>query len=216
MKRFALGLAATAISATAALAQVDVDQLDADDDSFASEEEVMAMIPDFDPTFFGDIDTNDDGRWSAEELNTGEAQEILARYYPGEQADETVDLESLDTDDDGFVSQMEFEAAYPGVDWTLANDIDTNDDNRLGPEELNTGEAQTIIAQIAPASQAETVDVAALDTDGDGFVSQEEFAAHYPDVDWEQANDIDTNDDNRLSPEELNTSEAQEIISRFE
>lgn len=219
MNRFALGLAATAFSATAALAQatVDVDQLDTDNDDFASQEELMAMFPDFDPTFFDEIDMNDDGRLSAEELNTSEAQAILSRYQPTEGSVPTVDVAALDADGDGFVSEMELMAQYPSFDPTFLDEIDTNDDGRISMDEINTSEAQAILSRYQPQTASEqTWDIATLDADGDGFVSQEELMARFPTFDMTFFDEIDTNDDGRISPDEINTSEAQTILSRYE
>lgn len=219
MNRFALGLAATAFTATSALAQatVDVDQLDADNDDFVSQEELMAAFPEFDPTFFDEIDTNDDGRLSAEELNTSEAQTILSRYQPTEGSAQTVDVTALDVDGDGFVSEMELTAGYPDFDPTFFDEIDTNDDGRIAPEEFNTSEAQTIISRYEPqTASAQTWDIGSLDTDGDGFVSEEELTARFPDFDMTFFDEIDTNDDGRIAPDEINTSEAQTILSRYE
>jgi len=58
--------------------------------------------------------------------------------------------------------------------------------------------------------------VADIDINDDDFVSFEEMTAAYTDLTAEQFQQIDANNDNRVSSNELLKSEAQEIVSLYE
>ncbi len=72
-----------------------------------------------------------------------------------------------------------------------------------------------LITLTAGAAVAAT-DIAAVDLDGNGFASIEEIRAIYPDLSVSFFRDMDTNGDNRVSPEEILTTEAQNILGRLE
>lgn len=58
--------------------------------------------------------------------------------------------------------------------------------------------------------------VADIDINGDDFVNYDEMTAVYTDLTPEQFEQIDANNDNRVSPDELLEPEAQEIVSLYE
>lgn len=72
-----------------------------------------------------------------------------------------------------------------------------------------------IIALTAGAAFAVT-DIETVDMDGDGFASIEEMRVVYPELTAVFFDGIDANDDNRVSPEEMISTEAQDILARYE
>ena len=212
MKRLMTATAAVALTAGAALAATDIDAVDLNGDNFASMEEVKAVFPDFDVTFFDDIDTNNDNRVSPQEILTTEAQNILGRY-------DMVPLEArgpviiLDNDADGFISLEDMRRGYPTFTDLDFETIDLNDDNRIAYVEIYETEAQDIIARYT----TDTVkDIAEIDVNGDDFADFNEMIAAYPGLPMVEFEEIDGNDDNRISSEELYAPEAQTIVSRYE
>lgn len=83
MKRFMITTAALALG-TAAIAQTDgrvaFEAADIDDDGFVMANEIETIWPEFDMTFFEDMDVNGDNRLDLSEYNRLESQDILARY----------------------------------------------------------------------------------------------------------------------------------------
>lgn len=216
MTRFITATALVALTAAPAFAAVDLDQLDMTGDGFVSMEEVMAAYPDFAPESWGDIDTNDDRRLSSEEILQTEAQDIFARY-------EMLSMEErgrvivLDEDGDGFIQASDFERAYADFDAEDFEMIDTNDDNRVSYEEYYAPEAQQTIERYSVNVENVTdnvLDIAEIDTNGDSFADFDEMVAAYPGLATVDFEEIDANDDNRISSEELYAPEAQEIVSR--
>ena len=80
MKTLALALAATALTATSALAAGGVASLDTNNDNFASFTEVAAVYPTITKSDFRDLDSNDDRRLSNVELTAAGAQSILGKH----------------------------------------------------------------------------------------------------------------------------------------
>ncbi len=74
MKRIFLTSLATAAFATAASAAVTIDTLDTDGDGFATQAEIAVKYPKMLKSDFDAADVNRDGKFSAEELNSGAAQ----------------------------------------------------------------------------------------------------------------------------------------------
>ena len=124
-------------------------------------------------------------------------------------------ISSIDQNGDRFASKAEVAAVYPGLSTSDFRDIDTNRDGRWSSVEFNTGEAKLIVARNVPGVGG-VQDVASLDTDGSGFVSEAELAAAYPGLNAFDFDDIDTNNDNRLSSVELYDADAQVVISRYD
>ena len=59
------------------------------------------------------------------------------------------------------------------------------------------------------------MDIADIDTNGDAFADADEMMAAYPGLPAEAFEDIDANDDNRVSSDELYTREAQELVAPY-
>lgn len=213
MKRLLASTAAIAtVAAGAALAATEIDAVDMDGDNFASLEELKSAFPEFDVVFFDDMDANDDNRISPQEMLATETQDILARY-------DMVPLEDrvyvrVDTDMNGYMEYDEITAVFPGLSELDYQEIDGNDDNRVTYAEYYTTEAQDIMAR---ASAGETVmDIADIDMNGDDFADFNEMVAAYPGLSQLSFEEIDGNDDNRISSSELYATEAQNILARSE
>lgn len=212
MKRLTLTTAVAALAAGAAVAATDIEAVDLTGDRFATMEELSYVFPGFDVEFFDDIDTNDDNRVSQDEILTQEAQEILARYdmIPLEQVTNKV---ILDDDGDGFISYEDMQRGYPEFTALDFESIDTNDDNRLSYGEVYALDAQNTIAKYEVGTIA---DISEIDTNGDAFADFDELVVVYPGLPMESFEQMDVNDDNRISADELYSEEAQEIVSRYE
>ncbi len=211
MKTLVLALATTALTATAAVAG-GISSVDQNGDRFASKAEVAAVYPGLSAADFRDIDTNNDGRWSANEFITGEAKAIVARNVPG--VGGVVDLAGLDADRSGFVSQAELAAAYPGLTDFDFDDIDANDDGRVSAVELYGNEAQAIVSRYDETTGGVLVALDVLDTDNSGFASLSELSAQYTNLSAIDFDQIDTNNDNRISFSELYDIDAQTVLGK--
>ena len=211
MKRLMTATAIAALTASAAAAAVELETLDLNGDSFASVEEVQAWFPEMQFESFNDIDVNDDNRLDFEELQTAEAQAILGQYEmrPIEEATARI---VLDDDGDGFIMLDDYRRAYPQFTDLSFDEIDTNDDNRVSYVEHYDLNAQTEIARYETGT---IMDIADIDTSGDSFADFSEMTAAYPGLPMEGFEEIDVNDDNRISSEELYTREAQELIGAY-
>lgn len=209
MKRLMIATAVTALTAGSAMAAVELDALDMDGDSFASVEEVKAAFPNMDVASIETIDTNDDYRLSAQEIQTLEAQEQFGLH-------DMVPLEQrfmvrLDTDYNGYIEADEVAAQFSDFDAEDFERMDTNGDNRLTYQEWYAPEAVTIVARYREGT---IMDIAEIDTNGDRFADFDEMVASFPGLSEIDFDEIDLNNDNRVSSQELYELDAQEIISR--
>ena len=211
MKRLMTATAITALTATAAAAAVEIETLDLNSDGFASVEEVQAWFPDMQFESFNDIDVNDDNRLDANEVQSAEAQSVFGQYdmRPIEEATAKI---VLDDDGDGFISLEDYRRAYPQFTDLSFEEIDTNDDNRVSYVEHYDLGAQTEIARYETGT---IMDIADIDTNSDDFADFEEMTAAYPGLPMEGFEEIDVNDDNRISSEELYTREAQQLVGAY-
>ena len=208
--RLSAGNAAEA-SATAAAA-AGVSSVDTNGDRFASKAEVAAVYPTLTANDFRDIDVNRDGRVSSTEFNAGEAKAIFARHTAvvgGVQ-----DVAALDTDGSGFVSEAELASAYPGLTSVNFDEIDLNNDERISSVELYQGEAQAIVSRYDVTSGGVLVALDAIDTDNSGFASIGELTAQYANISEVDFHLSDTNNDNRISFDELYDAEAVTILGK--
>lgn len=124
------------------------------------------------------------------------------------------DIATVDLDGNGYASVEELKAVFPDFDVAEFGDIDTNDDNRIGAQEILALEAQEILGRydMAPVEQQNLI---VLDLDGNGYIESEEMASVYSDFDAEDYQTIDANDDNRVTYQEFYAPEAQEIVARY-
>ncbi len=211
MKTLVMALATTALTASAAAA-AGIGAVDQNGDNFASKAELTAVYPTLSATDFRDIDTNDDRRISNTEITAPGVQAILARHVAVEGG--VQDLASLDADGSGFVSMSELSAAYPGFRATDFTDIDVNDDNRVSASELYAAEAQVIVSRYDAGGSNVLVALNEIDTDGSGFASLNELSATYQNLSVVDFNQIDANNDNRISFDELYAGDAQTVLGK--
>lgn len=113
-----------------------------DDDNLLDEEEFTAG-------FYDTFDLNKDGRISQEEWN---------RVQSDFGIDTAADWQAWDTDGDGFIERVEFDADFAGMGRYGA--WDTEDDNRLTEREYTDG-VFTI-----------------WDKNGDNYLDETEFISH--------------------------------------
>ena len=198
MKRYLLGSTIACFAATAAFANVTIQDLDATGDGFASYAEVKNAIPGMDMVDFDAIDTNNDNRLSANEVNVAEAQSRLATHSIV--AMKFRALRNLDSDGDGFISWGDMARVYPSMTKLSFDGVDKNGDGRLSYSEYYDTDTQTAIAQCEASTFK---DLASLDTNGDNFLNMDELKGGYPNASASDFRTIDLNRDNRISAIEL-------------
>ena len=123
------------------------------------------------------------------------------------------DIDAVDMDGDGFADVAEVKAAFPEFDVVFFSDIDTNDDNRIGPQEILETEAQDILARYEMVPLEERV-YARVDADMNGYMEYDEIKAFFPGLSELDYEEIDNNDDNRVTYDEYYNTEAQDIMAR--
>jgi hypothetical protein len=124
-------------------------------------------------------------------------------------------IADYDTDGDRFVSLAEIEAVFPDFTGSDFRTVDANGDNRLNAVELQNPGIRAVIARYEPADGSLS-DLAALDTDGNGFASVDELVVAYPGLTPSDFRAIDSNGDNRIAFGELYALPAQSILARAE
>lgn len=211
MKRILLAATSLIALSTAAIAAVDIKDLDMDGDSAATFAEVTAKAPSLTQLEFDEVDTNDNNAWDANELNA-DAQALLTRYMEGEL--KTQDEFTLDTDKDGMVSMVEVNALAPSVTQLEFDEIDTNDNNQWDPNELNADAQGLLRRDTASEDSNGPYDMASLDTDGDNAASIEEVMAKHPTISKEEFTEVDANGSNMWDREEIMGSIAQGYLGR--
>ncbi len=208
MKTLTLAFAAAALSATSAFAATDIRSLDTDGDRFASFAETDAAFPGFTRSDFRTVDANRDNRLSSVELQSADAQAVFNRYNGAN----FVDLAAVDTDGDNFVSFSELADAYPGLsanDWRAIAGLDGT---RVSANALYELETQIILDQSTGVSEFVALDN--VDTDGSRFATFGELSASYPGLSAIDFNEIDANNDNRISFNELIDIESRTVLGR--
>lgn len=204
MKRIFLSTAVFALSAGTAMAAVTMADIDVTGDSLATFEEARNAIPALDMVAFDEIDTNNDNRISATELEATEAQNVLSQHRVLGPKDRP--LVVLDEDGDGFMNYDDFVRVHPDFTENAFQEIDTNNDNRVSYSEYYTEETQALIA----ACGAKTfIDLADIDANGDKFADLEELRVAFPKLEAADFKEMDLNKDNRVSSAEFLTPSSQ-------
>lgn len=126
-----------------------------------------------------------------------------------------VSIADVDQNGDRFASKTELTAVFPGLTSADFNDIDANDDRRVSSNELFSGMAQTVLGKYTVSANGVS-SISEIDTDGSGQLSWSELAAAYPGFGATDFDDIDMNDDRRVSANELYSETGQSVTSRFE
>lgn len=117
-------------------------------------------------------------------------------------------ISSFDANGDRFASFDEVVAVNSTIDRNDFRGIDTNRDNRLSSAEVLAPGAQAVLKRgAASTGSAATVD---------GFASFGELAAAYPGLSKVDFDQIDENNDNRVSSVEILDGDAQARLGRYE
>ena len=204
-------VAAAALTATSAFASGDIASVDQNGDHFASYSEITSVYPGLTRNDFRDIDTNRDQRVSANELTAPDAQSIVKRQLPGH--GDVLDLAAVDTNGDNFVSFSELAGAYSGLSAIDFDLIDLSNDNRLDANELYSPATQVVVSRFENGDNG-VVSLNSVDLDGSGFVTFDEVSGSLPGLTNVDFDDIDLNNDNRLSVQELYDLDARTILSQ--
>ena len=212
MKTLALALTATVL-ATAASANVTIEQLDINGDRFASKSEVASVLPGLSSAEFRDIDVNRDQRLSAQEVQASGAQTFLKRSSTSGKIGGFLSIGDVDNNGDRFASFSELSAAYPGLTVTEWDDLDINDDNRISATELSVASAQNVLTRHeGNGSVQNLVTLNEVDSDNSGFASLGELQRQFPNLSQTEFTRIDTNRDNRISFSELYAGDAIQLL----
>lgn len=126
------------------------------------------------------------------------------------------DIDAVDLTGDNFVTLEEMKIVFPDFDEEFFDQIDTNSDNRVGPQEILTTEAQDILARYDMIPVEMRSKSIVLDDDGDGFIALDDLHRAWPTFSATDFEAMDLNDDNRLSYKEYYETEAQDIVARYE
>ena len=117
-------------------------------------------------------------------------------------------IANFDANGDRFASFDEVVAVNPTIDRNDFRGLDVNRDNRLSASEVQAAGAQAVLKRgTASTGGAATVK---------GFASYAELAAAYPGLSMTDFNQIDENNDNRVSSVEILDIDAQERLGRYE
>ena len=210
MTRLMTTTAVALFTATAVSAATDIADVDMTADEFVGYEELRLAFPEVSEEDFDAMDLNGDNRICSVELLETDAQNILARYnmVPMEERAQVV----LDAYYDRFVTMEEFTAIFPTFSDIDFDTMDDNNDNRVSYVEVYQTEAQDIIARYYGGTVA---DIAKIDTNGDNFADFNEMMGFFPEITEVNLQLIDTNNDNRISSQELYDPKAQQIVSRY-
>lgn len=209
MKCSLIAITVFAFGSTTALAGVNIETLDRNGDRFATYDEVAAVLPSMSRSDFNDLDINDDRRLSSAEVQAPNVQAILGRYVGD--ANGVRPMSELDADGDSFLSKVELTTAYPGFHATDFDEIDRNNDQRVSRVELYDDAAQNLLGRYESGSRI-LVSLDQIDADGSGFASLDELSRHYPRLSGSDFHDVDRNNDNRISFNELYALETIAIL----
>lgn len=123
-------------------------------------------------------------------------------------------IETVDSNGDRFASFSEIAAVYPTMTRSDFRVLDTNDDRRVSAVEFSASGAQAVLNK--HVTRATVAGVGSLDLNGDGFASRAELSSAYPGFNSFDFDDLDENNDGRISRTEIYSPDAQAVISRYE
>ena len=122
---------------------------------------------------------------------------------------------SFDTNGDRFVTYTELTAVLPTLSRSDFRALDMNDDRRLSANEVSRLDAQTIFGRHVETPN-DVRGLLEIDANGDRFASFSELTAAYPGFHRSDFEQIDLNDDRRVSQTELYGDVAQSVLTRYE
>ena len=125
---------------------------------------------------------------------------------PHRRGDAMERLKQADTDGNGMISREEAKA-LPMVSKHF-DEIDTNKDNQLSPDELRAFHEKMRAEHGNKGRERMAEHFKKIDTDGDGRISLQEAQANAPRL-AEHFKEIDTNADGFITPEELKAAHAR-------
>lgn len=175
MKRFTLLFAMLITFSSSFLACKDVEKDGEETDIMAEDETIETEVFEEEPLNedFGAFDTNDDNMLDENEF-----------------AESNITFEEWDEDDNSSLNDEEF---Y-GSTFAMA---DANEDDKIDENEWNEGR-NTVYSSYAAEDDWNT-----FDTDGDGFLNNDEWFEGFSDSEW--FGDFDENDDEMLDSNEWNS-----------
>jgi len=212
MQRFlTTALAGLMMTATAASAMQATD-LDINGDGFATIGEVRTILPGFNSFDFREIDSNDDGRLSANELQSPDTRGVVSRYE--NRMAIVHGLSDIDANGDRFASKEELIEVYPGLLDSEFRQIDINRDNRISANELYAPRAQAFVTRYEGNSDRMLVTIMQVDTNDDFFVTFDELSQSFPGLTYVEFEMVDSNGDRRVASNEFYDPDAQAIFAR--
>ena len=175
-------------------------ELDTNGDGQITLEEAQAQLTDLTQEQFDARDTNGDGVWSREDMR-GRGPDRHGRGMGGPGGDgmqppgpgmhgPRMNMREADTNDDGQITAEEFAAANPDAPADLFTHLDQNEDGVLTPDDRPEGR------------RGPGMDIGRCDTDEDGQVTEDEFAAANPDAPADLFTHLDQNGDGVLTPDD--------------
>lgn len=120
-------------------------------------------------------------------------------------------VSDIDMNNDDFASYEELSAVYQGLTTEEYERIDTNDDNRVSAVELYDSDAQDIVSLY----EGDELPRAVIDMNGDGFSDYGELSSVFTGLTEIEFDEMDANDDNRLSQFEIYDIDSQVILNRY-
>ena len=129
-----------------------------------------------------------------------------------------IDFEAVDIDGDEFISLPEALAAYPDMDPTDFDELDTSDDRLLDYSEANSGTAAAMFAGFERAeamSDGSGFDMSRYDADADSMVTYDEVNAQLPGVPRVYFQDFDLNNDGKLDSNEVQSGAFQNLLNKY-
>ena len=131
-----------------------------------------------------------------------------------------VDFEAVDLNSDGFIDLPEAIAAYPEMDPTDFDRLDTDENRQLDVAEANTGEATELFdgferAEAAAMDDTSMSEMMAMDMDQDGALTYDEVTQTIPGVPQVYFQDFDIDNNGSISSQEMNSGSFLSLLNRY-
>jgi Ca2+-binding EF-hand superfamily protein len=171
---------------------------DADHDGTVTQEEALVLFPDASLDVFADLDRNQDGVLSLDDLPEPPVPDMRILEI----------LELADADGDGVVTLDELLAVLPDLAEARFNELDTNDDGVLSRDDLPGPPPEDSNARLLYLLRE-------ADADQDGIVTWEEVLAFLPEFTQNAFAFLDRNGDGELSSDDLLTGPPPGLRERL-